>query len=214
MSTIAETSEFCAACGRRSKQGRLMSFSTFSGPDLDFRPAQMLRSTMRYWIMACPHCGYVAENISKWPRVMHVTLERLYEGANKSLPELAYLFHKRALHCAHLKDCRGAIRAYLCAAWVCDDAGDETRAKEMRVKCLEFTQRRMKNCKRSEWNHYAILMADLLRRTGALEGLFSIDCSDEHMEDATRRVIACQQQLARNNDFATHCCDEFDLEME
>ena len=214
MSTIEEKFVFCSVCGRQSEQRKLMSFSTFSGPDLDFRPAALLRSTMKYWIMTCPHCGYVAENINKRPRVKRALLERLYEGANKSLPELAYQFHKRALHCEQLKDIRGAIRAYLCATWVCDDFGDETQAREMRVKCLELTQRRMKNCLRDEWNRYAILMADLLRRSGDCEGLFSIDFSDALMGDATRKAITCQQILARTNDFAAHCCDEFDLEME
>jgi hypothetical protein len=214
MSTIEEITVFCAACGRQSEQQRLTSFSTFSGADLDFRPAELLRSTMNYWIMACPHCGYVAEDIGKWPRVARNTLERLYACADKALPRLAYMFQKRALHCEHLKDIRGAIRAYLCAAWVCDDAGDEARAKEMRAKCLQLTQRRMKHCRRRGWNRYALLTADLLRRTGALAELFNIDASDKRMCDATKRAIICQQVLARHNDFASHCCDEFNLEME
>jgi hypothetical protein len=214
LSTIEETTVFCAACGRQSQQGRLTSFSTFSGPDLDFRPAEMLRSTMHYWIMACPYCGYAAEDIGKRPRVLRDKLERLYEGADKELPRLAYRFHKRALHCEYLKDIRGAARAYLCAAWVCDDAGDGTRAKEMRAKCLELTQRRMKRCRGGEWNRYAILAADLLRRIGVFEELFIIDTADKRMSDTAKAVIACQRALARLRDIAAHCCDEFNLEME
>jgi endogenous inhibitor of DNA gyrase (YacG/DUF329 family) len=214
MSTIEETTVFCAACGRQSEQQRLTSFSTFSGSDLDFRPAEMLRSTMNYWIMACPHCGYVAEDIGKWPRVRRNTLDRLYAYADKALPKLAYLFQKRALHCEHQKDIRGAIRAYLCAAWVCDDAGDEDRAKQMRAKCLQLTQRRMKHCRRRDWNRYAMLTADLLRRIGVIKELLTMDTTDKRMGGTTKRAIICQQVLVRHNDFAPHCCEEFDLEME
>lgn len=214
MSTIEEKTVWCAACGRPSEQGRLMSFSTFAGPDLDYRPAQLQRSTMKYWIMACPHCGYVADDIGKWPRVARNTLERIYAGADKTLPKLAHLFQKRALHCEHVKDIRGAIRAYLCAAWVCDDAGDETRAVQMRAKCLGLTQRRMKHCRSRDWNRYTLLTADLLRRTGTTMELLTMDATDKRMGDATKKMIVCQQVLARHNNFAAHCCDEFDLEME
>lgn len=214
MSTIEEKIVYCVACGRPSEQTRLMSFSTFSGPDLDFRPAQLLRSTMKHWIMVCPHCGYVAESIGRWPRPACGTLERLYAGADKGLPELGYQFLKYALHCEYRRNLRSAIRAYLCAAWICDDAGDEARAGDMRAKCLKVTQQRMKHCRRRDWNHYMMLKADLLRRTGALEELFTIDTSDKRMSDSTKAVIVCQQALVHRGDFAAHCCDEFELEME
>lgn len=213
MSTFEEITVFCAACGRQSEQGRLTSFSTFSGPDLDFRPAEMLRYTMRYWIMACPHCGYAAEDIGKQPRVSRNTLEQLYAGADKALPRLAYLFHKHALYCEHLKDIRGAIRAYLCSAWLCDDAGDETRAKQMRVKCLELTQMIMKLCKGLDWNRYMMLTADLMRRTGEAEALRDISENDKRMDGKTRRVLACQKELAARGDCAVRSFEEFGLEL-
>jgi len=213
MSTIKETTVFCAACGRQSEQGMLTSFSTFSGPDLDFRPAEMLRSTMNYWIMACPHCGYVAEDISKWPRVARNTLERLYARADKALPKLAYLFQKRALRCEHLKDIREAIRAYLCAAWVCDDAEDEARAGKMRAKCLELTQQRTKHCRRRDWNRYMLLKADMLRRMGEAEALQDINENDNRMDDKAQRVLVCQKELAAKGDCAAHGFDEFELEL-
>lgn len=213
MSTIEETTVFCAACGRPSEQTQLTSFSTFYGPDLDFRPAEMLRSTMRYWIMACPYCGYAAEDIGKRPSVLRDKLERLYEGADKELPRLAYRFHKRALHCEHLKDIHGAARAYLCAAWVCDDAGDEIRAKLMRVKCLELTRLRMKHCKEDEWNRYALLTADLLRRTGDVQTLRDINENDKRMDESTLRVLKCQKELAARGDLLAHSFEEFGLEL-
>ncbi len=214
MSTIKEKIAYCVACGQPSEQTWLVSFSTFSGPDLDFRPAQLLRSTMKHWIMICPHCGYVAENISKWPRPACKVLERLYATADIGLPQLGYQFQKRALHCEHQKDIRGAIRAYLCAVWVCDDAEDDVRAREMRAKCLELTQRKMRRCRKRDWNRYLLLKADLLRRMSFFEELATIDTSDKRMSEFTKAVIVCQQVLAQRGDVAAHCFDEFNLEME
>jgi hypothetical protein len=31
--------------------------------DLDNRPAEMMRSTIQYWICRCPKCGYCAPDI-------------------------------------------------------------------------------------------------------------------------------------------------------
>ncbi len=213
MSTIKEISVFCAACGRPSEQTQLTSFSTFYGPDLDFRPAEMLRSTMRYWIMACPYCGYAAEDIGKWQRVARNTLERLYLSADKALPKLAYLFQKRALYCEHLKDIHGAVRAYLCAAWVCDDAENEVQAGEMRAKCLELTQQRMKHCRRRDWNRYILLAADLMRRTGDVQTLRDINENDKRMDESTLRVLKCQKELAARGDLLAHSFEEFGLEL-
>lgn len=212
MSTIEETTVLCAACGRPSEQTQLKSFSTFSGPDLDFRPAEMLRSTMRYWIMACPHCGYAAEDIGNRPRVAVDKLVQLYSGADKSLPRLAYLFQKHALHCEHLKDIRGAVRACLCAAWVCDDAGDEIRAKQIRIYCLELTRMIMESCRRPDWNRYTMLAADLMRRTGDVHALRDINENDKRMGDSTLRILKCQKELAARGDFLAHSFEEFGLE--
>lgn len=212
MSTIEEVSVCCGNCGRVSRQVRLMSFSTFEGPDLDYRPSQMLRSTMKYWIMVCPHCGYAAWDICKWSRVMPDTLRKIYEGADETLPPLADAFHKCALHSVHRRKIKEAIRAYLCAAWACDDFGDDAHARRMREQCLLLVGRKLRHCSKTERRSYVQLMADLLRRTGDFSGLLAIDMFDKRLDDETRNVLACQKTLAESHDFAAHCRDEFELE--
>ena len=165
MSTIKKISIKCAVCDIKSNQAVLTSYSLFGEPDLDFRPAPMLRSTMKYWLMECPNCEYVAKNLCGWTCTTKETLRQIYSGLDASLPLSAQAFHKKALYCEHVRDATGALCAYLCAAWACDDEEDDIHAVAMRLKCLELAQKRLNRCCRSKWRKYMQLIADLLRRT-------------------------------------------------
>ncbi|MEA4924456.1 MAG: hypothetical protein VB084_04010 [Syntrophomonadaceae bacterium] len=211
MSTIENVTVKCALCGKNSEQAKMMSVSAFDEPDLDFRPSEMLRSTMRLWLMECPHCGYVTNDIRKRPHMKKETLLRIYGGADADLPGIALIFQKRALYCEHTKDTSGAIRAYLCAAWACDDEEDYTHAKMLRVKCLELTQRYLKRCWRKKWRRYTQLAADLLRRTENIETLRQMDTNDKRLDYATRELLLFQKRLAEEGDFSAHSRIEVDL---
>lgn len=63
MTTLASTSKKCLVCGTVSQFSALQSTNSFGYSDLDFRPAEMKRSTMPYWIQECPCCGYVSSDI-------------------------------------------------------------------------------------------------------------------------------------------------------
>ena len=60
MTTLFADELKCAVCGITSTHSDIGSSSSFGAPDLDLRPAQLLRSTMPYWIQECPFCGYVS----------------------------------------------------------------------------------------------------------------------------------------------------------
>ncbi len=212
MSTSGVVHVRCATCGAQSEQVAIRSASAFDEPDLDFRPSEMLRSTMGMWLMRCPHCGYVVDDIHKRPRLRRRELWALYERADDALPELAHMFHQRALHCERIRDKSGAIRAYLCAAWVCDDAGDNMGAKRMRTACVMLVKRRMKRCGRRKWRLCTQLLADLLRRTGNIQALRAMNTDDRRLDFATRELLVFQKALAEKDDFAAHCRDEIDLE--
>ena len=202
----------CAVCGTQSKQAALRSASAFDEPDLDFRPSEMLRSTMKMWLMRCPHCGYVSEDIRKRARLKHRELLALYARADDSLPALAHEFHQCALHCERVRNTHNAIRAYLCAAWACDDAGDEMGAKRMRTACIVLVQRRMKCCGRRKWRLCKQLLADLLRRTGDVQALRDMDTADRRLDFATRELLVFHKALAEKHDFTAHRRNEIDLE--
>lgn len=213
MSTIEETDVVCAVCGHVSVQACLTSYSQFGAPDLDFRPAEMLRGTMRYWIMVCPHCGYAAKKLSRRPRVRRNTLAQIYARADTSLPKLAYAFQKHALHRAHRRDTAEAIQSLLWAAWVCDDRGTQAQAIAMRQACLWLTRRHMARCPLSHWQRYVALSVDLMRRIGDFEAVLRLDAQDARLSAATRDLLICGQELAHRRDAAAHSQDEFGLEL-
>jgi hypothetical protein len=212
MSTIKEITISCAVCGKKSSQLLLTSYSLFGEPDLDFRPPPMLRATMKYWPMECPNCGYVARDIRRWPWATKKTLRRIYSGVDTGLPSAAHVFHKRALYCEHMGNASGALRAYLCAAWVCDDEEEDTHAINLRNKCLELAKRKMHHCCRGKWRQYMQLIADLLRRTQNITDLRKLDTGDRRLDYCTREILIYQKFLAERNDFLAHHREEIDLE--
>ncbi|MPM21709.1 hypothetical protein SDC9_68154 [bioreactor metagenome] len=212
MSTVKEISVRCAVCGVESKQAVLTSYSLFGEPDLDFRPAPMLRGAMKYWLIECPNCGYVAKTLRRWPCASKKTLRQIYSGLDTSLPLLAHAFHKRALYCEHVRDVTGALRAYLYAAWACDDAQDDIHAMAMRLKCLELAQKKLHCCRRSKWRKYMQLIADLLRRTQNIATLRNMDTNDRRLDYMTRELLIYQKALAEKHDFSAHNRAEIDLE--
>lgn len=78
MSTIFPFTVVCGLCGEEYTQHSVGSYSTFGGPDLDGRPAPMLRSTMSHWVKECPHCGYVRDRLDEAPELDRDTLLRVY----------------------------------------------------------------------------------------------------------------------------------------
>ena len=73
----------CYVCGKMSEQMVLVSTNQFGYPDLDLRPPEMERSTMDWWIEECPHCGYVAPDLSEKTAI---TKEWLNNGQYISCP--------------------------------------------------------------------------------------------------------------------------------
>lgn len=63
MTQIRSIEKKCSVCGKTAMYPVLLSTNCWGYPDLDFRPAEMQRSTMNTWLDECPHCGYVAVNI-------------------------------------------------------------------------------------------------------------------------------------------------------
>lgn len=78
MSTIFPYTVACGLCGKESTQHSVGSYSTFGGPDLDGRPASMLRGTMPHWVKECPLCGYVRDSLGDACELDRETLLRTY----------------------------------------------------------------------------------------------------------------------------------------
>ncbi len=127
MSTIVPVEKTCGNCGARLSFYQLGSTNAFGSPDLDLRPPEMQRSTMRRWLEECPKCGYVSKDISKEP-----PFDKNYLNSEQYIncdeikfsSELAKTFYRKALLSLLTPNIRDAYENILHAAWCCDDGND------------------------------------------------------------------------------------------
>ena len=195
----------CAICGEMLEQMTLASSNTFGGtPDLDFRPAQMLRSTMFWWIQACPFCGYNADSLDDATGVTREWLDsepyRTCEG-NAFRSSLASQFYRSYM----IKKMDGklpdAYYAVLHAAWACDDEWDTENAIVCRLKALELLDQVDKRFKTPEDD---LVRLDLLRRTGQFEAVEREAAALQFTDEKFRQVAAFQLEKARQKDTACY----------
>lgn len=211
MTTFAEESVVCGACGLVFTHRALASTNAFGSPDLDTRPPQMRRSTMHAWIQRCPSCGYCSQDISKFNDRLQTDMQSpAYRSqlADRSYPELASSF----ICAAMLAEASGresdAGWSYLHAAWVLDDAEKETSAKECRSKAADrflpsFSSGHsfVKQPGATE-----AILTDCLRRAGrSTEALVIIEQAlSKNYEDIIQKILIFQRALIQRGDTKCH----------
>ena len=195
----------CFVCGKESSVTVMASTNTLGGtPDLDLRPAEMMRSTMPRWIQECPHCGYIAGSLDKETTVTQKWLKGMHFiscGDRWFRSDLAEKFYKYYLICMEDKCVKDAFYAALYTAWVCDDKGDAENAGHCRRCALAELEKLL-----AEPNPPADLFAvkaDLLRRTGQFDALIAEYEGKRFENDLLNQVIAFQIEKAKQQD--TRC---------
>jgi len=175
--------------------------------DLDTRPAQMKRGTMKYWVYRCPACGYVADNLAKPIPVPEDFLESeqyLSFGDHESLSELGRTFMQQG----RIASCAGnnsdAMHAYIHAAWCADDASDEYWSKQARLLALEEMGKQGYLTDES----ILALKADLLRKTEQFEELITEYKSKTFSDDLISKIITFQLLKATEQDTKTYTVEE------
>lgn len=205
----------CAVCGRESEQQGLASTNTMGPPDLDLRPAEMMRSTMDMWVQRCPHCGYRAEYIAE---ETEGAAEFMRGEAYKRLSDdAAYPGLARDFLCASALSENAGNYAYagwaaLYAAWACDDARKDERAVECRERAArlfllarEKGQQLAKDAGAGE-----LMVADVLRRCGRFEEARKL-CEEglrKGPNDFIRKLIVYERDLAASGDRRCHNAGE------
>lgn len=174
MTTISLGNEKCSVCSQTSSHNTIMSTNTFGSPDLDTRPAEMRRSTMNMWVQTCPSCGYcaveISEKIDKSSEVVHSDVYQK-QLKNTEFPELANAFLCFSIIQESSGEYAGAVWTSIHAAWVCDDAENNTGAQYCRMRAVGLQQ------KAKEKQQMILelpgakeaIMVDLLRRSGKFE---------------------------------------------
>lgn len=205
----------CAICGRTSEQIAIGSLVSLGEPDLDLRPAEMLRSAIAYEAQQCPTCGYRTRDISlALPDAEETLASSAYwaQTADPDYPDLANDFLCQAL----LEEAGGlhaqATWSTLQAAWACDDAGAQAAALACRHTALERLDLAVAAGQPLGDTPVVddLLLVDLLRRTDQRDA--ASDACDEALARQDDEVIAAvftyQRTLCEAGDTGCHTIDE------
>lgn len=205
MSLPVRVKSKCFVCGVESLHMVMASTNTLGGtPDLDLRPAEMMRSTMPWWIQECSCCGYVSSNLEDPTKV---TKEWLKEeafvscGGRTFLSELAARFYKCYLINIEDGNMGEAYLAAVHAAWACDDEGEHDNAIHCRKCALTVLEKVAAIHALSD--DIRVVRADLLRRTQQFDTLITEYTDVSFSDDLLNKIIAFQVDKARQQD--TRC---------
>lgn len=209
MTQIRNLEKKCSVCGETSMYPVLMSTNCWGYPDLDFRPAEMQRSTMNTWLDECPHCGYVARNIEHElnisPEILKTDEYLTCEGKDFK-NNLSKRFYRSYLISKARNDYVSAFYMLLYCAWKCDDSQDElaVEIRKLAVAMLENIDAEDDD----EKNRLQLIRADLLRRSLQFERLIE-EYDDFKIEDEIMySVIRFQLERAAKKDSACYTVED------
>lgn len=170
MTTMRNFDEKCSVCGETSPQPVLTSTNSWGYPDLDLRPAPMQRDTMSVWLAECPHCGYVAGDLSDESGISIDFLKSddyLTCEGHDFISDLSKRFYRRYMISKETNDTAYCFFNLRNCAWACDDGNDEL-ASEMRRLALPYLEEMIKE-NGEDKNNILLIKADFLRRMGEFD---------------------------------------------
>ena len=209
MTTYANDECKCAVCGTTKEYYGWCSATTFSGPDLDLRPAEMMRGTMREWVQSCPECGYVSSDVSNPTSVTREWLKsekyRRCDGISFN-SGLARKFYKYYLINLEDQKRKSAFFAVLHAAWACDDAEDEENAKRCREIAIPLATSLIEEEieDEEERDNIKLIKADLMRRADQFDELITTYSSVHFDDELLTQIIEFQIEKAKERDTACY----------
>lgn len=220
MTNMMQIEMECSVCGKTSEQPVLLSSNKLGYQDLDTRPPEMYRSTMKIWILECPHCGYVAKNLKE---KLKINVDYLKSNKYKTCnginfkSDLSKIFYKKYLIESEKGEDRNAYFALLHCVWACDDAGDLENSKFIRQLAIELLNKLIKNNKNIQDNvetkqefrrksnindteNFIVMKADLLRRIGEFDQLINEYENITLKNELLNKIIKFQVEKAHEKD--------------
>jgi hypothetical protein len=206
MTTLFSREETCFVCGISSKHTAIGSTNSFGSPDLDLRPPEMQRSTMRHWVQRCPTCGYCAASIAEGPEIARQIVtspDYLAQRDDPAFPGLARAFLCSSLIQAATGKESAAGWDALHAAWSCDDEAADKAEFCRRKTIVLFTAVRAKDETFAQGRVTEdLLLADLYRRSGQFDQVEAV-CDDgvaQRPDQLVRVLLLAQRRLAQARD--------------
>lgn len=207
MTTHFPTQVECFVCKLKTNHIVIGSTNMMGPSDLDTRPSQMARSTLKYRIQRCTNCGYCFGDISEGdPKFKEIVESEVYINQlfNKQFPELANSFLCSAILYRQLGNFISAAWDSIYAAWACDDILNEKRAIYCRTQALKdinISEATGKMFYNGDEIGLAIKI-DLCRRALQFtEGLMLIEENQHKItDDLIRKILTFEKELIYKND--------------
>jgi hypothetical protein len=185
----------CALCGTPAPP----KFSVprpVQPPDLDGRPGEPARSTLRRWILTCRGCGAAAPDLSALPKAAAPVVASS-EFLAISGPAAAAL--RWALIAENLGQTREAAAATLEAAWALEDA-EEPAGMLRREAAQKFYPPRD--------TAEALRLIDNLRRAGAFDEAEKLARATKAPDDSAASILAFELARIAARDAGRHLLSE------
>lgn len=200
MSAAPASKPVCGVCGHpvrppfRAPQPEI-------APDLDMRPGEPTRSTLRDWLQTCRNCGAVAEDLAALPAEARTVVESEdYRMLSTKVSEETLPFRRSAMIAAALGDAARQAEALLQAAWAADDAALMVEAAGLRTQVAALWGDMAPS------GELALRRLDVLRRAGQFDGAAAWADRAETLvtEDLGRAIAGFQKQRIEARDVGRH----------
>ena len=190
----------CAICGGPARAPFHAPRPPEIAPDLDMRPGEPVRSTLRDWLQACGTCGAAAWDLSILPPAVKSVVESpAYRGLSMEAAEDTLLFRRWAMICLATGDRGEGAEATLQGAWAADDGADMVEAAKLRrdVAALWSEQADLPT---------ALRLLDVLRRAGEFDAVEARGArmAAGGLDAFAAAVVAFQRAHAAERDVGSH----------
>jgi hypothetical protein len=161
-------------------------------PDLDFRPGEPARSTLRRWITECSGCGAASPDLSTLVAedAEVVRTDPEYAALRTQAPVFARSFLLWALLCQRRGEAWSAAEALLQAAWAADDAEETEWAGAWRQQAATLWPQSTEIQPR-------LCLVDIYRRAGDFPRAAAVaeTLAQEPLDESSSAIIAFQLRL-------------------
>ena len=189
----------CGVCGSPSPPA-FRAPQPEIAPDLDMRPGEPTRSSLRNWIQVCPKCAASAPALGDLPATAgSVVHSDEYRALSTAVPEETLPFRRWALICERLGNRPQQTEALLQAAWAADDAAAMTEAAGLRTKVADL------------WAgttdvELGLRRLDVMRRAGAFDAAaeWAAALSAFDPDELADKIIAFQKARIAARDIGRH----------
>lgn len=207
MTTVFRDKAKCPVCGEEFGFSAMGSTNAFGSMDLDTRPPEMQRSSMCYWLIECPECGYVAIDMKEPAPVdkEFMNSER-YKTCDGYVFEnnLSDNFYRHYLIMKEAGEHKSACFSLLHTVWTCDDRNDNNANALRELLAHEF-----ENLSESEYDETIdVITADVLRRSGQFEKLINEYKDRQYDNDLLNEIVKFQLCKAGAKDVGCYTVED------